>query len=554
MIFSFMENNPYLSMILLTLLIWCPNMATMPLSIMEARNFITAREMVQDGHWILTTLNGLPRYEKPPLPTWLTALTGLVFGFKHLFLLRLPAMLMALFLAINTFRFCELVLKDRVQSMVASMILLSSFYTLGIVFEAPADIFTHGFMMAAIFYFTRLIQQKRIKWENAILSGVFIGCSILSKGPISLYVLFLPFLVAFSIRFKFPNNQNLPRYLFALTTIALITGCWWYLYVHVKDPETLSVVAAKETQNWSDYNIKPFYYYWTFFAETGIWTVPAFVGLLYPLFRNRIRAQQNYLFSLVWTLAAVLLLSIIPEKKTRYLMPVLIPLAINTSFYVKYLLDRYKHTAFQWEKSIVYFNFGLIGLICLLLPIGLCVFLGHEALRYTPFFIFYFPMLFVAGIALLNAIIRRNVKSLFATTVLVSILVYGGALPLYSLHTKSNDLYKLKDLQKYSQEHQITVYGDSLLSPEFIWYFGSSIPILSDEMDHSITQFGVISDSIFIQTKQDAGIIKSVAKLSKIDLNANTLKGKAHSARLIRSFYVIDNRHNSKEFIKFASH
>ena len=43
------------------------------INIMEARNFITAREMVNDGNWLLTTINGLPRYEKPPLPTWLTA-------------------------------------------------------------------------------------------------------------------------------------------------------------------------------------------------------------------------------------------------------------------------------------------------------------------------------------------------------------------------------------------------------------------------------------------------------------------------------------------------
>ena len=38
-----------------------PNM-----TIMEARNFITAREMVQDNHWLLTTMNGEARYQKPP--------------------------------------------------------------------------------------------------------------------------------------------------------------------------------------------------------------------------------------------------------------------------------------------------------------------------------------------------------------------------------------------------------------------------------------------------------------------------------------------------------
>ena len=41
--------------------------------IMEARNMVTAREMVHDGNWLVPTMNGDLRLEKPPLPTWLTA-------------------------------------------------------------------------------------------------------------------------------------------------------------------------------------------------------------------------------------------------------------------------------------------------------------------------------------------------------------------------------------------------------------------------------------------------------------------------------------------------
>ncbi|MDF1516551.1 MAG: glycosyltransferase, partial [Lutibacter sp.] len=50
------------------------------ITIMEARNFITAREMVQDDNWLLTTMNGETRYQKPPLPTWLTAVSGILIG------------------------------------------------------------------------------------------------------------------------------------------------------------------------------------------------------------------------------------------------------------------------------------------------------------------------------------------------------------------------------------------------------------------------------------------------------------------------------------------
>lgn len=39
--------------------------------IMESRNIITAREMVYVGHWMVPTMNGDLRLEKPPLPTWI---------------------------------------------------------------------------------------------------------------------------------------------------------------------------------------------------------------------------------------------------------------------------------------------------------------------------------------------------------------------------------------------------------------------------------------------------------------------------------------------------
>ena len=46
--------------------------------IMESRNIITAREMVYDGHWMIPTMNGELRLEKPPLPTWLTAVAEMI--------------------------------------------------------------------------------------------------------------------------------------------------------------------------------------------------------------------------------------------------------------------------------------------------------------------------------------------------------------------------------------------------------------------------------------------------------------------------------------------
>lgn len=47
--------------------------------IMESRNLVTAYEMAYDGNWLLPTMNGEWRLEKPPLPTWIAALVEIVF-------------------------------------------------------------------------------------------------------------------------------------------------------------------------------------------------------------------------------------------------------------------------------------------------------------------------------------------------------------------------------------------------------------------------------------------------------------------------------------------
>ena len=72
-----MNNKFYLIAIgLVCLAIFFPHLSIVEVNIMEARNFITAREMLEYGNWIHTTMNLEPRYEKPPLPTWMTAWPG----------------------------------------------------------------------------------------------------------------------------------------------------------------------------------------------------------------------------------------------------------------------------------------------------------------------------------------------------------------------------------------------------------------------------------------------------------------------------------------------
>ena len=159
-----LEKNPVLSICLLVAIMLMPNIDSLNVTIMEARNFITAREMVTDGNWLLTTMNGDARYQKPPLPTWLTAFSGLIFGLKSIFGLRLPAVFMVMIVGSYMYKLSNRFLNES-QSFINALIIITSFYVIGIIIEAPWDCFTHGFILIAIFHLFQLFgRYMNLQW------------------------------------------------------------------------------------------------------------------------------------------------------------------------------------------------------------------------------------------------------------------------------------------------------------------------------------------------------------------------------------------------------
>ena len=53
-------------------------------AMMELFNLVPIREAYRDGHWLIPTLGGMPRLEKPPLPVWIPAALAMVFHSDNL--------------------------------------------------------------------------------------------------------------------------------------------------------------------------------------------------------------------------------------------------------------------------------------------------------------------------------------------------------------------------------------------------------------------------------------------------------------------------------------
>ncbi|HEU4791572.1 MAG TPA: hypothetical protein VFS71_17930 [Flavobacterium sp.] len=523
-----------------------PHLDVIEVNIMEARNFITAREMATHNHWILTTLNDLPRYEKPPLPTWLTAVFGIIFGFDSVYGMRIPVALITLLLVFGVYKFSQKLGLSKQQSFRNGLILITSFYIYFAGRDNQWDMYTHSFMVVCILFLWDLLNDSKKPLFNAVIAGLFFGFSFLSKGPISVYALLLPFLIAYGFTYKFQLKDK-KVYLILILALGIIIGLSWPLYVKWADPVTSLKVTKIESSRWGNYNTRPFYYYWSFFTQSGIWTVPALIALIYPYLKSRVSNLKAYQFTLIWTLASVVLLSIVPEKKSRYLLPVLIPMALNTGFYIEYLINNFKNISLKKEKGIIHFAFGLIGIICVVIPVGIFIKVKNDLAGFEFWLIGLTLSLLAIGYVLFTNLRNKNFTKVFYAVIAVQVAVVLFGIPFTKLILKNPDYASAKTIRNKEKSLGVRTYELNSFTPEIIWDYGFSIPILLNEETNKLnlpseSKFGLLAlEKDHIDSKKEFQNY-NLKKVSNIDLNHVPTDSKKHNDRLTRIYYIVTRK------------
>ncbi|MDR2919391.1 MAG: glycosyltransferase family 39 protein [Tannerella sp.] len=349
------------------------NNQIIPADLMESRNLATAQEMVKYGNYLLPTMNGEPRLEKPPLPTWIAAAIEHVAP-HNLVIQRYAAGIAATLLVIFLYLFVSRLTRNNRTGLIASLILATSFNIILMGRTATWDIYTHCFMLGAIYFITIAFEEKGAQWKYFLLTGLFTGLSFLSKGPVSLYALFLPFLISYIIVYR-PSLKEKKAALAGMILLAVIVSCWWYGYTYLFHQDFAVDIAEKESSSWLNHNVRPLYYYWKFAAEAGIWALFWITAIVYFFMNKQTIYQKEYKFAFIWFLSSLILLSIIPEKKTRYLLPLLVPGAMLMGFYIYQMIIGIKTKS---EKILFRINAIIISIILIALPIALYILFYKE--------------------------------------------------------------------------------------------------------------------------------------------------------------------------------
>jgi len=487
-------------------------------NIMEARNFVTAREMIEKGNWLIPTMNGELRLAKPPLPTWITALFGSWFGIENISMLRFPAAMVSSFMVITMYFFTISLNKNKIAALCNSLILASSFYIVYMGRTGTWDIYCHSFMLGAILLFHKAWKTENKNRGLFTIAGILLGLSFLSKGPVAFFALLIPFLTAYSWAYGGKIIlQKWPGLLLAIG-IFIVISFWWPIFISFAHAEEASAIAKLESGSWMNRHVRPFYYYWNFPIQSGIWTLVIFSSLIFPYAFKRFKAKKEYKFALIWTLASVVLLSLIPEKKDRYLLPVLIPSALLAGQLIQHLFQVFKNkTANKWDNLILGTNLWLIAIVTFTLPIGIYLFFYQNNQISLPAFILFSILSETVLVLLLQAWKNRNALNLVIGMVALMILTEVFVIPNTKAVLNNNpDFKNIHDVSNIAAIQDLNFYsaGKEDFRIELVWEVGREVkewnftksPFLPEKKAFAVFSSVPISDILSNEIKNHVNI------------------------------------------------
>lgn len=514
--------------------------------IMESRNLVTAREIVAEDSWLIPTMNGSLRLEKPPLPTWVAAAIQIMSP-DNLPLQRAAAGLMASVLVFFLYIFATRQTGSRLFGMISAVSLCTSFNIILMGRTATWDIYCHAFMLAAI-YFLFLAGHKVGKaWKEFLLAGLFMGLSFLGKGPVSFYALLLPFLVAWIWIYR-PSFKGKLLPVLAMLSVCLLISFWWPILVMLTHKEMFLQIMDKESTAWLERNVRPWYYYWKFFAESGVWSLLLVSALAWPYWKKRIQMKKEYLFAVSWVFLILIFLSVLPEKKTRYLLPILIPSALVVAHFFMYYWEKIKTGALTGADRMIWKvnTFLLAGIVCLL-PIGMYIFFYMPGGLGLGHFIFLVFILESVAMLLFYTAWKNKILSFLGGILMLFCTVEVFILPTIVGLFNNSELNSINAVREIEELENIPFYHECSeeLRIEIVYEAGRKILPYCFKEAQTLPElpFVLVSGGTAEEIFPDNLINKVNLKLIDVyDDNKRPAGDRFHSARFVRRVTLVSKK------------
>lgn len=326
------SNVLYISVILIALFRLLLT-ATIPLlDKTEARYAEIARIMQETNQWIVPQIDyGIPFWAKPPLSTWLSAISYLVFGINE-FAARFPSYLLSIILILIA---GKLVKKEGISFYLPGFILLTMPEFLihtGVVSTDTTLEFCVAIMMISFWQIMK--SETKTYWNY--LFFIALGFGFLAKGPLIMVLTFPPLFLWCCLdlkRFKalFSKFSIIPGLL-----ITAIIAIPWYYFAEKESPGFLDYFIVGEhykrfvESGWKGDlygkpKTQPLGIIWGFILVFGL---PWIQVVLYKLWKNRTTILKNewVSFLVLWLFWTPLFFTMSKNILHTYMLPITMPI------------------------------------------------------------------------------------------------------------------------------------------------------------------------------------------------------------------------------------
>lgn len=337
---------------MVAILLFIPGLGWVHLFDWDEVNFAeAAREMIVTGNWSKVQINYEPFWEKPPLFIWLQALSMKLFGVNE-FSARLPTV----FSAVITLNFIYFIGLKYFRPGIAQwwvMAYLAALFPQFYFRTGLIDPTFNLFIFAAVHQLAKayhLHQKAENNSKSLVLSCLFIGLAILTKGPAALLIYFLVILgIIIANRGFFFSGLQL---LVSATACILVSSIWflpetikngpWFIKEFIQyQLELVSQDVAGHAQPW-------FYHPLVLFFGCVPISVLGIKGMLTKVRRHRERSYYTVYHILFWVVLVVF--SIVKTKIIHYSSLCWLPLTFLSAYALDTLLqDRLRlKKAWKW--------------------------------------------------------------------------------------------------------------------------------------------------------------------------------------------------------------
>jgi 4-amino-4-deoxy-L-arabinose transferase-like glycosyltransferase len=347
-------------------------------SSVESLVVVTAMEARRDGHWLAPTLDGEPRLRKPPLGPWVVAAflrpgtirdldstddatRNAAFG-RLRWEARLPSALAAGLTLLAVYGLARTLSDDPRIAIASTLIAGTSELLLFECRQALLDCQLLLWTSVASLALARLAFRPP-RWRWAIVAGAATGLGMMSKGPVALLVTVVPFTLLAGWRrwteldvdaaaTRVPRLHRRPWFRFATALlIAAVVGGSWFVWTGVAHPDAWQLWAMDVTRtdpsesattHWYTYARLPALIFpWTVFFLLGLVAVAAGTRRgaydLEPADRLR---RRRFALLLLMLVVPLIVMSAVRDRKSRYLLPLVVPCAIIAAHGAQALAER----------------------------------------------------------------------------------------------------------------------------------------------------------------------------------------------------------------------